>query len=301
MRLTLSHAPKLTPLQATKSFVAIYDVSSGLRLLRMDLKSQILELAFTPGLPSLIVACLDWQIHSIWISESKARVLIPRRMGVERGLEAVVLAPMPPPTSNPRAHNSILFFCKYGGEVLRACYSGEEPSPKAPKDSGNNWGSKLKLDVSKPILGLTCHPSSEGLVMVLHADGVLRGYFAPDVGGGSLEGQILALVYAVQIQEPVQGKNLPAIGTLRAVPHPQSTSGCIILQSTRLGSVCILEQVGGNSPSTLIKTQMQGWLAILGMGVVKAEQLVLVFGLTGETHTSIHTSPSFLSTSRTTL
>ena len=57
-------------------------------------------------------------------------------------------------------------------------------------------------------------------------------------------------------------------------------TGCIILQSTRLGGVSILEQLGVNTPSTLIKTQMQGWLAILGMGLVKNEQLVLVFGLT---------------------
>jgi hypothetical protein len=64
------------------------------------------------------------------------------------------------------------------------------------------------------------------------------------------------------------------------VPHPQSLTGCIILQSTRLGAVCILEQLGANMPSTLIKTQMQGWLAILGMGLVKNEHLILVFGLT---------------------
>ena len=165
----------------------------------MDLKSQILELAFTPGHPSLIVACLDWQIHSIWIPSSKSRVLVPRRIGVDRGLEAVLLAPMPPPS--PRSPHSILFFSKYGGEVLRACYSGEQPSLKSPKDSGSNWGSKLKLDVSKPILGLTCHPSPEagGMVILLHADGVLRGYSAPDVAsGGALEGQILSCLYSLQ-------------------------------------------------------------------------------------------------------
>ena len=68
-----------------------------------------------------------------------------------------------------------MYFCKYGGEVLRACIVGDAPIRNRDKDS-SNWGSKLKLDISKPILGLTCHPSDPSLVMLLHADGGLRCY-----------------------------------------------------------------------------------------------------------------------------
>ena len=45
-----------------------------------------------------------------------------------------------------------------------------------PPQDTTNWGSKLKLDVSKPILGLTCHPTDPSLIMLLHADGGLRCY-----------------------------------------------------------------------------------------------------------------------------
>ncbi len=44
------------------------------------------------------------------------------------------------------------------------------------------WGAKLKLEPSKPILGLAlplpASASSEGPLLVLHADGLLRGYSA---------------------------------------------------------------------------------------------------------------------------
>jgi hypothetical protein len=60
-----------------------------------------------------------------------------------------------------------------------------------------NWGYKLKLDVAKPILGLSCHPTDSNMVLLLHADGALRCYQAPSTGV-PLEGATLACLYTHQ-------------------------------------------------------------------------------------------------------
>ncbi len=57
-----------------------------------------------------------------------------------------------------------------------------------PQDLGS-WGSRVKYEAPRPILGLAAHPSESELV-VLHADGFLRGY--------SCGGEALGGLWAVQ-------------------------------------------------------------------------------------------------------
>ena len=51
-----------------------------------------------------------------------------------------------------------------------------QPPPSFHTQESGSWGSKLKLDVSKPILGLATHPLDPALLLLLHADGGLRCY-----------------------------------------------------------------------------------------------------------------------------
>jgi hypothetical protein len=71
------------------------------------------------------------------------------------------------------------------------------PLPSRSQDSGS-WGAKLKIDVNLPILGLATHPSDSSLVMLLHADGMLRCYQGPSSGGSgvALEGLAMTVVFA---------------------------------------------------------------------------------------------------------
>ena len=62
-------------------------------------------------------------------------------------------------------------------------------------------------------------------------------------------------------------KVLPALGTLDCVPHPCVPGACLVLQASRLGLVHVLELLGRSPPTTLLRTRMQGWSAILGMGL----------------------------------
>lgn len=90
-------------------------------------------------------------------------------------------------------------------------------------------------------------------------------------------------------------KVLPAPGTLLLAPHPSgSPTSAVVLQAARLGSVCVAEiplvasaaaaagsagagaEKSGKSAaaaaaaaggaSVLLRTRMQGWAAVLGMG-----------------------------------
>ncbi|GAX73289.1 hypothetical protein CEUSTIGMA_g743.t1 [Chlamydomonas eustigma] len=252
------------------TFVAVQDLLSGTRLGRMDLRSKVLEVIFTPGAPTLVVVTQDWQIHGVSLAGFKSRTLVPRRARAERPLEQCLLSIAAGP-------QPILFFSKYGGEVLRASHAGDN----APRNKDSvNWGAKLKLDISRPLLGLCCHPSDPSLLMVMHADGGLRCYQVPAIAGGALEGLALAPLFALQLQESLLGKPLPAAGPLRALPHPTVAGSCLILQAARLGEVCVMEQIGRSNPTVLLKTRMAGWVAILGMGLVKVQHVLLIFGLT---------------------
>ena len=48
----------------------------------------------------------------------------------------------------------------------------------------------------------------------------------------------------ISVLDPLTGRSLPAVGTLKAVPHPTVSGACLVLQAARLGEVCIMEQVG---------------------------------------------------------
>jgi hypothetical protein len=80
------------------------------------------------------------------------------------------------------------------------------------QDTGN-WGCKLKLDVSKPILGLTLHPTDPGLVMLLHADGAIRGYAAATPATSPLEGATLAPVFSHQGEGAVRAAALGPVSS----------------------------------------------------------------------------------------
>ncbi|KAG1655614.1 hypothetical protein FOA52_007262 [Chlamydomonas sp. UWO 241] len=269
------------PLLAVSSstFVAVFDLLSGTRLGRLDIRSPAVEMAFAPSTSMLIAVAQDWCIHGISLQPFvahglpspafRSRTLVPKRSRADRGLEACLIAPAP-------GDHPILYFCKYGGEVLRACHTSDA---RKEKDTGN-WGAKLKLDVKFPILGLSAHPLDPGCLLLWHSDGSLRCYHTPN-GSLPLEGATLACLYSMQTMNALPGKTLPPIGIERAIPHPTLGGAALLLQAERSGAVMVMEMIGRQTPPTvLLRTHMHGWAAVLGMGVVKARNLLLIFGQT---------------------
>ena len=56
-------------------------------------------------------------------------------------LYPIALLPPPSPLPSPQGPQPILYFCKYGGEVLRACAAGEAPIRNKEKV----WGGSVKV------------------------------------------------------------------------------------------------------------------------------------------------------------
>eukprot|EP00798_Chlamydomonas_sp_ICE-L_P021107 gene21107-27995_t len=242
-------------------YVAVFDLLSGSRLGRIDVRSLPVEMSF-----SAEGSQLDWQICAISLSTWRSRILVPRRAKAEKGLDDCLLAV----SSGPRP---MVYFTKLGKEIVRYAYVNKtemrDAKGRPVKDSKDtSWGSKLKLDTIKPILSLGYHPTDQQL-LVLHADGVMRGY-CPGAGQ-----DVPAALFAISLHDPV-GKVLPAKGTLEALPHPFMPGGMLLLQATRLGAINIMEQVGSNNPKVLLTTRITGWSAILGLGYHPSTQLITV-------------------------
>lgn len=158
----------------------------------------------------------------------------------------------------------------------------------------DSWGTKIKLEPSKPILGLAVQQYNAGgphVLAVLHSDGVLRGFSLAGTGDG-----VTGLVFQVTVFDSPQPKGLPAPGTLVLAPHPaaaQLGGGLLVLAAARLGAVCVAEVTGRAAvPAVLLRTRMQGWAAVLGMGLHQVRgRLRLVRhagGACGGWHASTH-------------
>mgnify|MGYP001806789564 CR=1 FL=1 len=106
---------------------------------------------------------------------------------------------------------------------MAAAAKDGKDGPGRGASSASGWGSRVKLDVQKAILGLACHVVDAQL-MVLTADGQLRGYAI--AGGG---GDVMTPLWAVQVQDAAD-KVVPPLGILTCVPHPAVAGGALILQ-----------------------------------------------------------------------
>ncbi|MEW5307367.1 MAG: hypothetical protein WDW36_009771 [Sanguina aurantia] len=249
----------------TSGYVAVYDLSTGVRTGRLDLKSIPVTLCFSPEGFQLLVMVQDWVLYGITLSNWSSRVLVPRRAKMDKPLESCLMTVAPGPA--PR-----IYFCRFAKDVVRLAHTVRPVARDAkgnvrkdPKDSGlaglssGGWGTTLKLDTTKPIWGLACNHSDQQ-VYILHADGMLRGYLP---SASSADG--LTPLWAVRVQD-VAERGVPAEGTLQVVGHPSLESGSLILQASRLGSVAILEQAKQEAPAVLLQLQVPGWAATLGMG-----------------------------------
>ncbi|KAG2431967.1 hypothetical protein HYH02_013183 [Chlamydomonas schloesseri] len=266
-------------------YVAVYDLQSNSRVGRVDLKSVPVELAFAPDGSVLIVVVQDWMVYSVSTSSWKSRLLVPRRAKMDKPLSSCMLAVAP--GSNP-----FIYFCRYAKDTLRlatlpsrggapaadaaaaaaARDGGKDGGPSRAASSASGWGSRVKLDVQKAILGLACHVVDAQL-MVLTADGQLRGYAI--AGGG---GDVMTPLWAVQVQDAAD-KVVPPLGVLTCVPHPAVAGGALILQGSRTGTATVLEAPGRSTPSQVVRGRVPNWAATIGMGFDKASSTVLAFGL----------------------
>lgn len=164
----------------------------------------------------------------------------------------------------------MVFFAKYGGEMVRYAFitKGVEVDSKgvARAQKEGSWGVKLKMDVKKPVVGLATHVKDNQLV-VMHADGVLRGY--------AITAAALVPLYSVQVDLAL-GKST-SMGVLKMVPHPFVPGGVLILQGARGGSFCVMEEVGRSEPRAVVRARVPGSNLLLGMDLYRPARLVLVF------------------------
>ncbi|GLC75697.1 hypothetical protein PLESTF_001674900 [Pleodorina starrii] len=264
------------PLMAlgVSGFLAVYDMQSNTRLGRVDLKSVPVEMAFAPDGSVIIVVVQDWILYSVSTSSWKARLVVPRRAKMDKPLEGCLLAVTP-------GNNPLIYFCRYAKDTLRLAtlpsraggvlVDGGGPGGGGGGRGSGGWGTRVKLDVQKAILGLACHPLDAQL-LVLTADGQLRGYAVAGAGG-----DVLAPLFAVQVQDP-SDKLAPPCGVLTCVPHPGLPAGCIILQGARAGTVAVLEAPGRTAPTVVHRGRVPYLNSTIGMGVCRTNGTLLVFG-----------------------
>lgn len=82
-------------MQGISGYVAVYDLLTGSRLGRLDLKSIPVEMSFAPDGSVLVVVVQDWILFSISLSSWKSRVLVPKRTKMDKPLESCLLAVAP--------------------------------------------------------------------------------------------------------------------------------------------------------------------------------------------------------------
>ncbi|EFJ50185.1 hypothetical protein VOLCADRAFT_89057 [Volvox carteri f. nagariensis] len=235
-------------------YMAVYDLQTNTRLGRVDLKSVPVEMAFAPDGSVIIAVVQDWILYSVSTTSWKARPVVPRRAKMDKPLESCLLAVAP-------GHNPYIYFCRYAKDTLRlanlptragmgavvdhhshhASSGGAGGGGERERSDRGGWGTRVKLDVQKAILGLACH-HIDAQVLVLTADGQLRSYA---IAAGS--GDVLAPLYTVQA----------------------SRAG---------GAFTVLEAPGRTTPTVVLSNRVPGHYSTIGMGVCRAHQTLLVFG-----------------------
>ncbi|GLI65745.1 hypothetical protein VaNZ11_009346 [Volvox africanus] len=274
------------PLMAVgvSGYLAVYDLQTNTRLGRVDLRSVPVEMAFAPDGSIVIVIVQDWILYSVNILSWKTRQLVPRRAKMDKPLESCLLAVTP-------GNSPFIYFCRFAKDTLRLATlpsrggvgAAEGPAgtggpPGGPSGGsatsgrgGSSWGTRVKLDVQRAILSLACH-HIDAQLLVLTADGQLRGY-----GIASGGGEVLAPIYAVQVQDPSDKLSLLG-GVLSCVPHPALPTGAIILQGSRVGTVTVLEAPGRSAPTIVLRGRVPLHFSTIGMGICRTQNTLLVFG-----------------------
>lgn len=165
------------------------------------------------------------------------------------------------------------FFAKYGRTKLRMAGGGADTGNLgASKAAAGHWGTGVKLDISKGIVGLAASPvPSDAHLAVLTADGVLRGYsFAPSG---------MTPLYAAALDAPAPGsKGLPPPGVLDFAPHPYLPNAALLLYGARGGgTIMAFEIVGGSEPRGLIKGAANRGLPLVGLAFDGVSARLLAF------------------------
>ncbi|WIA34203.1 hypothetical protein OEZ86_012559 [Tetradesmus obliquus] len=260
----------LKPLLAVgvASCVGGYDLVSGVRLGRVELRTPAVALTFSRDGSLLVAATQEWHIIGINTSTWRSRVLAPMTEPRSGPLDSIMMAI----TGGSRP---VVFFTRYGKNSIRmAVNSGTGPASAKAKAAEKKlkWGVKLRLDVNKPVVGLAAHPGASQL-MVLFDDGSLRSYALTPSGlqmiwpsAFMLPGDAAALGRLSLSQPPCQ-----------ALPHPFIEGGCLLALGSGSGSLLLLELVGKAEPRVLLKTVMPGNAPVIGLGLQQAERLLLAF------------------------
>lgn len=244
------------------SFVGGYDLLTGCRLGRVDVRTPAVSMVFSRDGSLLVVATQEWHIVGINTNNWKSRVLAPCRKARSAPLEACLLAI----TAGPRP---LVFFCKYGKEVVRmtAVLKPSHGDGKAGSKVEGKWGIKTKVDVAKPVVGLASHPRDNHL-LILHGDGFLRGY--------SAGGVILNPLYAIPL-DPLGAKTSLSLGFLDAVLHPYIPGAALVLQGSRTGTLAVLELLGRSEPRIVLRWQTPGGESLVGLGLHQDSHTILAF------------------------
>lgn len=182
--------------------------------------------------------------------------------------DGVLLTTLQRPSFSPA-----FFFAKYGRNRLRMASSTDAPQDAKPQ-AGQQWGTSVKLDSSKGILGLAGSPTDNHLA-VLTADGVLRGY--------ALNASGLSPLYASHIDPTLQGaKSLAPQGFLEFVPHPFMPSGSLLLYGVKhSGQIMAFEVASGAQPRALIKGTANKGLPLVGLAFDQGSKSLLAFSRGG--------------------
>eukprot|EP00200_Dunaliella_tertiolecta_P010186 CAMPEP_0202370436 /NCGR_PEP_ID=MMETSP1127-20130417/2048_1 /ASSEMBLY_ACC=CAM_ASM_000462 /TAXON_ID=3047 /ORGANISM="Dunaliella tertiolecta, Strain CCMP1320" /LENGTH=2277 /DNA_ID=CAMNT_0048966385 /DNA_START=70 /DNA_END=6903 /DNA_ORIENTATION=+ len=246
------------------TYAAVHDLLSGARLQRIDLQVPIVTMCFSPDGTSLVALLRDWEVVSVEMSAWRISLLCPPR-GIEKPVEQALMTIM--------GKHPNIYYSKYGKEYLQVLPLKARALTDAKGRMVKYKKTPVRMEPAKPIIGLDSHPT-ELQLLVLHVDGVLRGY---SPAGSSAN---MSLVYSVQIQEP--SRALPEPSPFEVHPHPNWVpGGALIIQASKSCHVSVLETAGAglsSAPSFLLRTHLKSWADILGLGYNRTMSQVFAFG-----------------------
>lgn len=254
-------------------YVAVYDMLSGARTGRLDLRSMPITLCFNGDASMLVIATDDWVIYGVSTTSWKARTLVPRKVRPDKKLDKCLLAL----TSGVCPS---VFFCKYGKETVRSAQVEKRVSYDAKgkpiKEAEPGWGERLKLDVVKPIVALASHPH-EPTVYILFIDGLLRGYTTND--------GLLLPQYSVQVMDAAKSIVVPPV--LILVSHPLLDTAALCMLGVQLGATqpgspqsgvfTAVEMPIRADPRVVYRQKLEKLDAVLGVGFHQAMRVAMFF------------------------
>eukprot|EP00775_Hariotina_reticulata_P010067 gene10067-10222_t len=241
-----------------QSCVGAYDLMTGVRLGRVDIRTPPVAMLFSRDGSLLVVATQEWHIIGINTSNWRSRVLAPFTEARNTPLDSIMMAI----TGGSRP---VVFFTRYGKNSIRMAVNAADRKLK--------WGVKLKLDVNKAVVGLAAHPTTTAL-LVIFDDGTMRGYGLSPNGLQPLWPSVFALpgdtaaLLRLSVTPPL----------FQALPHPFIDGACLLAIGGGSGNILVMEVAGRGEPRPVLKTVIQGSLPIVGLGVYQPEHVLFVFG-----------------------